>query len=269
MLHHGRRRGRPRATKADPAASNIKSLNRALDVLEALAAHEGVTLSGLSSHLHESTATMHRVLSTLERREYVECDPERQEWFIGPAAFKLGSAFLGRTNLVERSRLVMRDLVTISGETSNLGIHRDGQVLFVSQVETQETIRAFLPPGTSAPLHASGIGKALLSSFDDDRLEAFISTAKFTRFTDRTISSANQLRKAIKLTRQCGYALDDEERTIGMRCVAATILDVHGEAVAGISISGPTIRMPDKKVRQIGKWVMEAANEISRRVGAG
>ncbi|MCC7254107.1 HTH-type transcriptional regulator BhcR [Hyphomicrobium sp.] len=267
MQQQARRRGRPRGLKSTQIA-NIQSLDRALDVLEALAAREGITLTELSSHLRQSPATMHRVLTTLEQRHYAECTPESQQWFIGAEAFRLGSAFLRRINIVERSRSIMRDLMVRTGETSNLGIQRDGDVLFISQVETHETIRAFFPPGTRSPLHASGIGKALLSTFDDDRLEAFIKTAKFNRFTDRTIASAEQLREAVKRTRQRGYSLDDEERTIGMRCVAASIRNSYGEAVAGVSISGPTIRMPDGKVREIGRWVVEAAAEVSRRLGA-
>ncbi|MGI6245783.1 MAG: HTH-type transcriptional regulator BhcR [Pseudochelatococcus sp.] len=268
MQQPTRRRGRPKGMVPAPATSNIQALDRALDVLEALAAHEGVTLTELSAHLGQSAATMHRVLATLEQRQYVENDPERQEWFVGPEAFRLGSAFLRRTNLVERSRSIMRDLMARTGETANLGIERDGDVLFVSQVETHETIRAFFPPGTRAPLHASGIGKALLSAFDDARLAAFIRTARFDRFTDKTIVTAAQLHDAVAITRRRGYSLDDEERTVGMRCVAASILNSHGEAVAGISISGPTIRLPDARVREIGRRVADAAAEVSNRLGA-
>ncbi|MGV6873381.1 HTH-type transcriptional regulator BhcR [Pseudochelatococcus sp. B33] len=268
MQQPARRRGRPKGMLSAQPASTIQALDRALDVLEALAAHGGVTLTELAVHLGQSAATMHRVLATLEQRQYVESDPERQEWFIGPEAFRLGSAFLRRTNIVERSRSVMRELMVRTGETSNLGIERDGDVLFVSQVETHETIRAFFPPGTRAPLHASGIGKALLSAFEDERLEAFIRTARFDRFTDKTITTAERLREDIRTTRQRGYSLDDEERTVGMRCVAASILNSHGEAVAGISISGPTIRMPDTRIREIGRWVTDAASAVSNRLGA-
>lgn len=162
----------------------------------------------------------------------------------------------------------MRDLMSKTGETSNLGIERDGEVLFISQVETHETIRAFFPPGTSSPLHASGIGKARLGSFNDERIDAFVKTARFTRFTDKTIANAQQLRDAVARTRQLGYSLDDEEKTIGMRCVAASILNIHGEAVAGISVSGPTLRMSDARVREIGGLVTEAAREVSKRLGA-
>ncbi|MCE4224066.1 IclR family transcriptional regulator [Methylobacterium sp. C25] len=263
-----RRRGRPKNIVPTQPAGGIQSLDRALDVLEALAKHDGVTLTELSDHLRQSTATMHRVLASLERRQYVEINPERQEWFVGPEAFRLGSAFLRHTNIVERSRSVMRDLVAKTGETSNLGVEREGVVLFVSQMETPETIRAFIPPGTKSPLHASGIGKALLSSFDDARLDRFVKTARFTRFTERTIANPEQLRAVVEQIRVTGYALDDEERTVGMRCVAAAIHDASGEAVAGISISGPTIRIPDAKIQQIGAWLTSAAKDVSRRLGA-
>jgi len=267
MQQPGRRRGRPKSSMTGQQATNIQALDRALDVLEALAAHEGITLTELADYLDQSPATMHRVLATLEHRRYVESDPERQEWFVGSEAFRLGSAFLQRTNIVELSRPVMRELMSRTGETSNLGIERDGNVLFVSQIKTHETIRAFFPPGTHAPLHASGIGKALLSAFDEARFEAFVRTAQFSRFTANTVASAEQLREAVRQIRHRGYALDDEERTIGMRCVAAPIIDGYGEAVAGISVSGPTMRMPDMKVHEIGRWIVQAASDVSKRLG--
>ena len=125
MLQPPRKRGRPKAMKPAQQPGGIQSLDRALDVMEALASHGGITLTALSAHLDQSPATMHRVLATLEQRQYVESNPERQEWFVGPQAFRLGSAFLRRTNIVERSRSVMRDLMARTGETSNLGIERD------------------------------------------------------------------------------------------------------------------------------------------------
>ena len=211
---------------------------------------------------------MHRVLATLEKRRYVENNPERQEWFVGSEGFRLGAAFLRRTNVVERSRSVMRDLTAKTGETSNLGIERDSDVLFVSQVETHETIRAFFPPGTRSPLHASGIGKALLSAFDEQRLEVFIKNAQFTRYTNRTISNPSQLRDAVREIKEKGYSLDNEERTIGMRCVAAPILNSYNDVVAGLSISGPTIRMTEARIQEMGQLVKDAAGEVSRRLGA-
>lgn len=263
-----RRRGRPKAFAGAKSPTAIKSLNRALDALAVLASSRGLTLTELAATLDQSVATMHRVLATLERRGFVEISTDRQEWYVGAGAFRIGSAFLRQTNVVERSRPVMRALMQKTGETCNLGIEKNGNVLFISQVETHESIRAFFPPGTLAPLHASGIGKALLSTYNDTRLHALIRNATLERFTEKTMSSLGKLQEELHLTRKRGYALDDEERAKGMRCVAAPILNLHGEAVAGISISGPTQRLLDSQVHDIGEFVKKGAMEISGLLGA-
>lgn len=263
-----RRRGRPKGFGGAKPTGTIQALDRALDVLEVLADGDGLTLSELAAKLGQSVATMHRVLATLERRAFVEITADKQEWHVGAEAYRLGAAFLRRGNVVERSRSAMWTLMQETGETSNLGVEKDGNVLFVSQVETHETIRAFFPPGSLSPLHASGIGKALLSTFDPKRIERLFRGREFERFTTKTIGSLDLLTEDIEATRARGYAIDDEERTTGMRCVAAPILNVHGEAVAGISVSGPTHRLSDDKVREIGEHVRRGAATVSRLLGA-
>lgn len=262
-----RKRGRPKGFNEAKSPTHIQALDRALSVMAVLASGEGMTLSELAGKLGQSVATMHRVLATLERRQFVEISADRQEWYIGAGAYRLGSAFLRRTNVAERSRPIMRALMQETGETSNLGIEKDGHVLFISQVETHEAIRAFFPPGTLSPLHASGIGKALLSTYDETRLAALFDR-KFERFTAKTITSLERLRDELRLTRERGFAFDDEERTTGMRCVAAAILNPYGEAVAGISVSGPTHRLPDEHIHRVGERVKKGALEISRSLGS-
>lgn len=262
-----RRLGRPKSFNAPAVKTTIQALDRAVDVLEALAGADGLTLTELARQLDQSPATVYRVLSTLEAREFTELDPPTQSWHIGPLAFRFGSAFLRRSGIIERSRPVMRSLMLDTGETSNLGIERKGEVMFVSQVETNESIRAFFPPGTSSPMHASGIGKALLSCYTPDQIKAYIRGAGLQPFTDRTIASAEQLESELMTIRARGWALDDEERTEGMRCIAAPIRNMYGEAVAGISISGPANRLPDDKVDQVGASVTEAAQQISHSIG--
>ncbi|MFV0514791.1 MAG: HTH-type transcriptional regulator BhcR [Jhaorihella sp.] len=268
MADESRRKGRPRSLAARPGRATIQAVDRALDVLDALAGAEGLTLSDLAGRLGQSPATMYRVLATLEARRIVEIDPAAQTWHIGAMAFRLGSAFLRRSSLAERSRPVMRELMQATGETSNLGIERDGQVMFIGQVETHESIRAFFAPGTLSPIHASGIGKALLGRYSESRLERFLRGARLERFTAMTIVSPDALRADLARSRARGWALDDEEKAPGMRCVAAAITDIYGEAVAGISVSGPTHRMERARLARIGALVSDAAAEISRGMGA-
>lgn len=268
MQENPRKRGRPKSFSGNAAQTTIQSLDRALEVLDRLAASKGLTLTEIATDLDQSPATIYRVLATLEARAFVEMDPAAQAWHVGPMAFRLGSAFLRRSSVAERSRPVMHDLMQATGETSNLGIERQGEVMFVSQVETNESIRAFFPPGTLSPIHASGIGKALLSRHGEDQLNRYFRTCRQDSFTDKTITTPEALRQELERIRDQGYAYDDEERTVGMRCVAAPIVNLYGEAVAGISVSGPTHRMASERIAEIGELVRDAANTISRGLGA-
>ena len=263
-----RRMGRPKSFNPNEKQTTILALDRALDVLDTLAHANGMTLSQLSSHLDQSPATMHRVLATLHARNFVEMDQRTQTWHIGSAAFRIGSAFLRRSSIVERSRPIMRELMEATGETSNLGIERNGDVMFISQVETHESIRAFFPPGTLSPMHASGIGKALLSCYSDHRADQYFRTASLTQFTGKTITLPSALKEEMKGIREKGWAFDDEEKAEGMRCIAAPIRDIYGEAVAGISISGPTHRIPESEIERIGALVADAAARVSRGLGS-
>ena len=263
-----RRKGRPKAFDSTASANPIQSLDRALIVLETLADHNGLTLTELADALEQSPATMYRVLSTLAARGFVESDAQSQAWHVGPAAFRLGSAFLRRSSVVERARPVMRALMEATGETANLGIEKDGRVMFLSQIETHESIRAFFPPGTLSQMHASGIGKALLSLYSERQLDRFLREQPLTQFTDRTLRDADALRADMALSRERGFAVDDEEKTLGMRCVAAPVVNFFGEAVAGISVSGPVSRLTSSRIDEVAEQVVKAAQELSRGLGA-
>ncbi len=262
-----RPRGRPRAFHDKTEQNTIQSLDRAMLILETLAASGGLTLTELAGTLSQSPATAYRVLTTLQSRGIVELEGQAQTWHVGAGAYRIGSAFLRRTNLVERARPVMQGLMEATGETANLGVENSGSVLFVSQVETNASIRAFFPPGTQSPMHASGIGKALLAEFAEPRLNAVIS-AGLERFTERTLTNGSALLSDLAAIRCRGYAIDDEERNSGMRCVAAPVFDATGAAVAGLSISGPTARVAPERTADIGDQVRAAAAELSRLLGA-
>jgi IclR family acetate operon transcriptional repressor len=262
-----RARGRPRNWSAGSGQAPIQALDRAMAVLEVLSELSGATLSDLGEATGVAPATLYRILTTLEARGIVDFDPGPQTWAIGAGAFRIGSRFLRRTSLVERARPELRALMEATGETANLGVARDGQVLFVSQVETHESIRAFFPPGTMSPMHASGIGKALLAQMPPQAAARATARAGLMRFTDRTLVTPDALAADLAQTRQRGYAIDDEEKTRGMRCIAAPIFDMHGEAVAGLSVSGPSARVPDEVIPELGHRVIEAAQAVSTAIG--
>jgi IclR family acetate operon transcriptional repressor len=140
-------------------------------------------------------------------------------------------------------------------------------VVFISQVETSDPIRAFFRPGTRGFMHASGIGKALLAEMSRPEVEGIMARKGLPVFTAKTLTSPELLFADLEATRRRGWSLDDEERTLGMRCLAAAIFNEHGEAVAGVSVSRPMVRQPESRLAELGARVRRAAAAITERVG--
>lgn len=260
-------RGRPRDWHDKTAQNTIKSLDRAMEVFEYLSEAQGKPLTQLADEMGQSPATVYRILVTLEGRGLVEFDSQEQVWHIGAQAFVIGARFLRRTSLVDRARPIMRRLMEETGETANLGIEKEGAVLFLSQVETHATIRAFFPPGTLSQMHSSGIGKTLMAHMDGERLERLLSRQPLQPFTDRTITDLATLRDDLMKVRKNGFAVDNEERNLGMRCIAAPVFDVNREAIAGISVSGPTSRVSPDEMERLSEQVCRAAQDLTIAIG--
>lgn len=262
-----RARGRPRSFHDTSQGTMIRSLERAMGVLKVVAAGSGRSLSEIAAASDQSPSTAYRILITLEKQGIVQFDEPQQLWQVGLEAFRIGSSFLGRTQIVERSRPVMQRMMAAAGETANLAIVDQGDVVFVSQVETHEPIRAFFRPGTRGPVHASGIGKALLAFLPEAQVETILEMCPLETFTPNTIVARHALVEEMERVRARGWSIDDEERTLGMRCIAAPIFNQFGEAVAGVSISGPSVRVAPERDARYGALVRESAREITAAIG--
>ena len=261
------KRGRPRKTPAAPAGGTVLALERGLVVLEALSKLHSATLGDLATWVKMPVSTVYRVLGTLQKHGFVDFEPDRQQWAVGVGAFRIGSAYLLRTNLIEASIKVMRSLMQHTGETANLGIAEGGSIVFVSQVETPNPIRAMFRQGTGSPMHASGIGKAMLASLPRSEVENQLATYGQPAFTPHTLTDADALWADLGTITARGWALDNEERYIGMKCVAAAVFDAHGKAIAGLSVSGPSSRFTEEMIKHTGPVLVEAANTLMEMIG--
>lgn len=259
-----RARGRPKSFHDKTESVIIHSLDRAMEVLKIVAGGSGMSLTEIAQAGDQSLATVYRILTTLRQHQMVDFEEPTQLWHVGTGAFKIGSSFLRRTRLLEQSRFVMERVMSETGETANLAIIDHGEIIFISQIETHEPIRAFFRPGTRGPVHASGIGKAILA-YPSPGQPKF--AAQFERFTNNTITQEADLAAELVTIKARGWAVDNEERTLGMRCIAAPIFNQFGEAVAGISVSGPTTRMPPERDAQLGALIRKAADEITNSTG--
>ncbi|QPC87657.1 helix-turn-helix domain-containing protein [Mesorhizobium sp. NBSH29] len=265
-LTEKRQRGRPRAFKVPVDAGPVQALDRALRVLSVVAEGDGLSLSELAAAAELAPSTAYRMLTTLEAHKMVEFEPGPQLWSIGVGTYRMGSAFLRRRKLADRARSIMQALMEETGETANLGVAEEDGVVFISQVETHEAIRAFFRPGTAGSFHASGIGKAILAHLAEPRRAALLAR-NLPAYTLNTLTEAGALAENLSAIRQRGYAVDDEERNAGMRCIASAIFNEFGEPIAGISISGPTVRVTPEQVLRFGPLVRTAAATVTALIG--
>jgi IclR family acetate operon transcriptional repressor len=262
-----RPRGRPKAFHDKTEQNTVQSLDRAMHLLRLIGERAGMTLSALAAESGQAPATVYRVLTTLQGHNMVEVEEPGQLWHVGAGAFRIGTAFLRRTKVADRARGPMQALMRATGETANLGVESQDQVLFLAQVETHEAIRAFFPPGTLSPMHVSGIGKALLAWLPEPQVRAIIVRQGLPGFTSLSLTSEASLLRDLARTRDRGFAVDDQEKAEGMRCVAAPVFNGYGEPVAGLSVSGPAFRIGLSDAARIGALVRAAADEVTTAIG--
>lgn len=261
------KRGRPKGSGSGASASSVQALDRALALLRGLAGADGLTLTEIAAQQGLAVSTAHRFLSSLAEHGFVETNPEDQSWSIGVEAFRVGQAFQRRNKAMLAARPIMRRLMELSGETANLGILSGDEVVFVAQVESHDPIRAFFRAGERRAAHASGIGKALLAQQPEEALRKFFRDKALAKFTDKTLTDPKFLRADLEMIRARGFSVDDEERNLGMRCIAAAIFDENGEAAAGLSISGPSGRLDPARIEKLGPEVARAAALVTAAIG--
>ncbi len=267
-LEARRRETRVPSKESLRASGQVQSLSRALKLLNALSYHpQGLSLSEIATEVGLPNSTAHRLLTTLQNERYVRFDNEHSAWMIGVQAFRVGAAFVRSRDLVSIARPYMRRLMNQSGETVNLGILDRGEVVYLAQVETQKMMRAIAGPGGRAPLHCSGIGKALLSCCGEDDFRQITEQMPYHRETPKTLVSRDSFIEDIRRGQEHRYFLDDEENVIGLRCVAAVIFDEHSQPMAGLSISGPTARITNSRIPSLGRSVIAIADEITFELG--
>jgi IclR family acetate operon transcriptional repressor len=261
------RRGRA-PNKPGTPAGHVQSLTRGLSILEALAkSSAGLTLTDVAQRVQLPPSTTHRFLSTLERMGYVYQAGDLGLWYVGLQAFTVGTTFLANRDFVAQSHASMHRLMEQAGETANLAILDGTEAVFIAQVQCHEMMRTLVKLGSRVPLHASGVGKALFAALSDEQIDAILKVRGLPRITENTIVVPETMWAALRVIRQRGYSFDDEEHARSTRCVGAAIYDEHAEPLGAISIAGPSTRLADERIRQLGPIVSHIAEELTRHLG--
>lgn len=248
--------------------SQVQSLARALAILDTLAeAAEGMSLADVAQIVGLAPSTAHRLLTTLEACRYVRFVAGEGLWQVGVQSFVVGQAFRRSRNVVTLARPFMRQVMEESGETVNLYIEEGGEAVCMAQVECRQLMRAIARPGGRVKLHCSGAGKAMLAHLPATEVARVLQAHGLPRATERTLDTPRKLRADLERVRERGYAVDDEEHALGLRCVAAAVLDEEGRPLAALSVSGPLARIDDTALAVIGGLVRRAAGALTEQIG--
>lgn len=258
-----RRRGRPSLATSE-ASGDVQSLDRAMGLLDILAGSDGLSLSELARQAELPPSTVHRLLTTLNRRGLVGHDMGTGLWTVGVGLFRMGSAYLRIRKLPEIARPIIRELLAEVGETVNVSMLDGREIVCVAQAESHAAVRAFFRLGRRLPLQASAAGKAILASASDDLRRELLEGTTLERFTDNTHRSRKALMADVAQVAERGWAMDDEEHTVGMRCVSAAILNESLEPAGAISISAPAVRMGLERAAMLGERVKSTAHHLSQ-----
>jgi len=247
----------------------VAVVDKAFDVLESLLARPNQTVAELSQSASITKAAAYRILATLERRGYVATYERVRRYSIGHAFYAYIDSAGQNDRLIETARPAMRTLWERSGETVNLGVLARGGVLYVDILESPQALRATSKIGTFDTLYSTALGKAILSRMPPAERHVVLSDVEFVARTVHTTTSTSALAAAIDQALQKGIAVDDEENEIGMRCVAAPILNADGWPLAAISVSGPSSRMKSDSLERIGTELLAACTNVSRSLARG
>jgi len=245
----------------------LQSLDRAVAILEVLGeSNIPLSLADICHQMHLHKSTAHRSLMVLERSALIERTHENR-FRLGLKLYELGNRAVEQIDLRARVNPFFRRLSAQIGETVHLSVLQKTSVVYLDKFEPNRRVCMTSKIGTSNPVYCTSMGKAMLAFQSPEAVEEIISKIKFVRFTPKTLCTKVDLLKALERVRRRGYAIDDEEIEIGVRCVGAPIFNDNHRPIAAVSISGPASRITAQSVPAIAEQLMRCCRDISASLG--
>ena len=245
----------------------IQSVSHALDVLEQFTGEpDELGVTELSKRLKLHKNNVFRLLATLEARGYIEQNKATENYRLGIRCLRLGQRFVHQMGLLRQARPVMQQVARASRETAFIAVMRNGTVVPLDGVETEQPVRLVSRVGDFLPLHCTAAGKLHLA-YSDQELRSALPDA-FQKFTDKTITEHGALEQQLKKIAENGYAIDLGEHIEDVRAVAVPIRDYTRAVVSSLSISGPAYRLSQERLeKEIVPLMLKAGRDLSTRLG--
>ena len=245
----------------------VNTVLKAVRILETLGRGKPLGITEISKELKIPKSSAHSILQTLESEGFVEKNIDTFKYNLGTSLIELGYSAQNELAICRISKPYLNGINQETDETVHLTLLDNDEVLYVDCVESKRRLRTYSVIGIKAPLYCTAVGKAIMAGLTDSHTKKIIATKGLQRLTDLTITDENALLQDLADTRSRGYSIDNMEHEEHLICVGAPIKNAAGETFASLSVSGPSNRMSEERVVQIGTLVKNATMEISRKLG--
>lgn len=246
---------------------NVRVVDRVFDIIEQLAASpSAMSLSEIAKKTEMSKSTVHRLLSSMCARHYVEKNTDNT-YSIGYKLLETVSLHINNLELLTEAKPFLSELMRDLHLTAHMGILDGCDVVYLEKMDIYPSTRLYTQVGFRSPAYCSSMGKCLLSCLSGDDLEEALYGCDFKRYTPNTITDIREFKRYLRIVRRQGWAMDNEEYQLGHRCVGAPVYDYRGTPVAAISASGSMTQLSDRNLEAVIQEVKNAAASLSRKMG--
>ena len=246
----------------------VQSVERTLSILEVLSDYEnGLGITEISEKVNLHKSTVHRLLSTLMVKGYVQQNEDTNRYKLTLKLFELGSKKVEKMNIVTAARPLLQELMEKTNEVIHLVVREGTEIVYIAKVESQNPIRMYSRIGKRSPVYCTAVGKSMLSHMTDNEVELIWNNSHIEKLTENTVIDYEKFKENLSIIRKQGYAIDEQENEIGIRCIGTSILDYNGHVCGAISISGSIISFKEEKINEFAKLIIEYAGKISQELG--
>jgi DNA-binding IclR family transcriptional regulator len=246
----------------------VPAVDRAFATLELLAASNGgLSISTVARRLKAPKSSIHLIMTTLEDRGYLRKDLPSRKYFVGLRITDLARVTLEGFEVRKLSRHLLVDLAAKIGLTVHMAVLEGSEAVLIERIQSPGLVQLDTWVGQRMHVNCTAVGKALLAYLSEEEFKRTIQGRRLIKHNQYTICSIAKLRDELNRIRAAGYAVDDEEEEIGVRCIGAPIFDHTGKVIAAISAAGTTAQIPLDRMEKIAKCVRDTAGRISLTLG--
>lgn len=246
----------------------VKSVSRALDIIGLVSIKKGgLGVTEIAKQIDINKSSVYRILSTLVQYGYIEQDEVTGRYKLGYKFLEISSKLLESIDLRAEAKPYLQELENETSEVIHLVVYDQGEVVYIEKLDGSQTLRMHSKVGKRAPMHCTSVGKAILAHLPASVALDILERKGMPMHTDKTITNKERFIRELAEVKRNGFALDLEENEYGITCIAAPIFDHLGKVIAAVSISGPTIRMNDERLKKLQHRILQVGSQISARLG--